>query len=76
VAARVHLEKFRRPGFALQDIDLDQLVRNVELRQREPDLVAIARAAHGIEFVHASPRFMTADIADKRAKHGDCKALT
>jgi hypothetical protein len=54
VAAGIHGEEFRRAGFTLEDIDLDRLMRDVELRQREPHLVAIARAAHGIQRVHAS----------------------
>jgi hypothetical protein len=29
-------------------------VRDIELRHRQPDLVAIARATHGIELEHAS----------------------
>ena len=60
VAARIHLEKFGRAGLALQDVDLDQLMRDVELCEREPHLVAIARAAHGIELVHASSPGSTA----------------
>ena len=35
-------EKFRRPAFALQNVDLDQLVRNPQLRKRKPRLVAVA----------------------------------
>ena len=43
LAAGILLEEFRRAGVALKDVDLDQLERNTELGEREPDLVAIAR---------------------------------
>ena len=42
VAAGIHLEEFRRAGLALEDVDLDQVMGNVELRQRQPHFVAIA----------------------------------
>src|SRR6476620_6230672 len=41
-------EKFGRAAFALQDVDLDQLVRNSETGQREADLVTVTRALHRI----------------------------
>ena len=50
-------------------------IGNVELRQREPHLVAIARSLHGIERVHASaPGSCPSLSCDKRIKRGDCKA--
>ena len=52
LAARILGEKLRRVAFALEDVDLDQVVRDVELRERQPNLVAIAGAAHRVERHH------------------------
>ena len=38
---------------ALEDVDLDQLMRHAQLRKREPHFVAIARTLHRVKFVHA-----------------------
>ena len=46
LAVRILGEEFRRAAFALQNVDLDQLVRNAEPGQRQADLVAIAGFLH------------------------------
>jgi hypothetical protein len=40
-------------GLAFEDIDLDQVMGDLELRQSQPHLVAIAGALHRVERVHA-----------------------
>jgi hypothetical protein len=45
-------EEFRRMTLALENVDLDQPIGNVQLRQREPRLVAVAGALHRIERKH------------------------
>src|SRR6202012_1263104 len=42
-------EEIGCPAFALEDVDLGEVERNLELRQSEPDLVAITGAPHRIE---------------------------
>ena len=42
VAAGVHGQEFGGAGLALENVDLDQLMRDIELREREPNLVAVA----------------------------------
>ena len=53
--ARIHREEIRRARLALQDVDVDDVVGDAELREREPHLVAIPRPLHRIERVHAVP---------------------
>jgi len=48
-AVRIEREVFRRPRFAAQDVHLDPLVRNLEMRQEQADLVPIARLMKIIE---------------------------
>src|SRR3984885_2188941 len=45
-------QKIRRATLAAQNIDLDRAIGCVEQSQRQADLVAIARALHGIEMIH------------------------
>src|SRR5476651_102342 len=52
-------EEFGRATFALQNVDLDELVRNAEPGQRQADLVAIAGPLHRIERVHLSSKSRT-----------------
>jgi hypothetical protein len=63
-------EEFRRAAFATKDIDFDRAIRHAEKRQRKADLVAVARALHRIELVHAdrSNPFARAGLLDR--KHG------
>ena len=56
LAARIHRQEFGRVAFALEDVDLLQPVRDAELGQGQPDLVAVARSTHGIERMHRHPR--------------------
>ena len=42
-AVRIDREEFRRAGLALEDVLLDQPERAAELRQQQPDLVAVSR---------------------------------
>ncbi len=53
LAVRILGQEIRRVGLALQDIHFDKRMRNPELRQRQPHLVAIAGALHRVERVHA-----------------------
>ncbi len=48
-------EEFGCAALALEDVDLDESVRNPEPRQRKADLVAVARALHRVERVHSDP---------------------
>ena len=42
LAVGILAEEFGRATFAFEDVDLDELVRNPETRQRKADLVAVA----------------------------------
>src|SRR5262245_3508976 len=55
LAVRILSQELRRPALALEDIDFDEAVGNVELREREAHLVAVARSLHGIERIHRLP---------------------
>ena len=78
LAVRIFREEFGRAAFAFEDVDLDELVRNPEPRQRKADLVAVAGALHRIERVHSKPGQLSVPLPSPcqlgRRKSGNCKA--
>ena len=52
LAEAVAGEGFRRAMIALEHVDVDQPASDPELGERQPHLVAVARALHGIERIH------------------------
>ena len=61
-------------AFAFEDVDFDQPIRNVELRQGEPRLVAVSRTLHRIEREHdRAPTFRRQNrrFADVLLERGD-----
>src|SRR5208283_3315198 len=62
LAVRILLQELRRMALALEDIDFDQPIRNAELRQSEPRLVAIPRTLHRIEREHGRSELPWAGI--------------
>src|SRR5882724_2149064 len=53
LAAWILRQKIRRAALAAQNIDLDRTIRRVQQRQCKANLVAVAGALHGIEFIHS-----------------------
>src|SRR5207249_11666644 len=53
-AVRVDGEEFRRAGLALEDVLLDQAERSAELRQQQPDLVAVSRRQVVVQRQHVA----------------------
>ena len=77
MAGRIHRQEFRRAGLALEDVHLDELVRDIELRHSQADLVAITRATHGIELEHASsPRLRSDSGLRSKARRLQGHAMT
>src|SRR5581483_11324719 len=48
-------EKLRSAALALEDVDFEKPVGNAEPREREANLVAVARSLHRVERVHSEP---------------------
>ena len=75
VAAGIHGEEFGRAGYVPEHVDLDQLMWDVELRKRKPlPCSSYLSGAWNRAYTCVPTQFAIADIADKRAKRGDCKA--
>jgi hypothetical protein len=55
LAAGIHREELGRVALALEDIDLVQPERQVELGEGKPHLVAVARSLHRVEREHRVP---------------------
>src|SRR5262249_49636403 len=70
-------------ALALEDIDLGEVIRNLELGEREPHLVAVAGPPHRIERKHPEPaaRWVSCEapgssVLHSATKRGGCKAST
>src|SRR5262249_14353516 len=57
LSIRILGKEFRRAALAFENVNLHELVRNAQARQRKANLVAIAGALHRIERVHQMESF-------------------